>query len=455
MMNKKNLNARTLILIATAAFMFAFVPVGLCGQETFNKEEFAARRAKVFEKIGDGVGVVFANEKHRYPLKFRQSPDFFYLTGIEEPDAILVMVGANKRSMLFARRAQPWQASVEGPGIFDRKDAAEFYGLGGVFPLDELFTVMGSRMSKTTKLYAPLTAADDLQFARNEMPFNESESMNHPLNSAPLRSKQAIGKLREWQPQLTLSDINPILDHLRWVKTPYEIERMRMTGKIGAEGVKEAIKGTKPGMFEYELEAAAKFIYVKRGARGDAFTPIVASGPNTMILHYMKNNRQMKAGEVVLMDYGSDYDYYTSDITRTWPVSGKFTPEQEKMYRCILEARDAIIAMMKPGIKVSDMQAAAEKVYNKHGFGKLFVDMGRYVGHFIGISVHDVGDDATPFVAGVVYNVEPLIQDEALKIHLRLEDTILITQTGAENLTAAVPAGIEEIYALQRQKPLM
>ncbi len=435
--------------------MVAFVPVGVCAQETFNKEEFAARRAKVFEKIGDGVAIVFANEKHRYPLKFRQSPDFYYLSGIEEPDAVLVLVGANKRSILFARRAQPWQASVEGPGIFDRKDAAEFYGLSGIFPLDELFTVIGSRMSRTAKLYAPLTAADDLQFARNEMPFNESESMNHPLNSAPLRSKQAIGKLREWQPQLTLSDINPILDHLRWVKTPYEIERMRMTGKIGAEGVKEAIKGTKPGMFEYELEAAAKFIYVKRGARGDAFTPIVASGPNTMILHYMKNSRQMKAGEVVLMDYGSDYEYYTSDITRTWPVSGKFTPEQEKMYRCILEARDAIIAMMKPGIKVSDMQAAAEKIYIKHGFGKLFVEMGRYVGHFIGISVHDVGEDETPFVAGVVYNVEPLIQDDTLKVHLRLEDTILITQTGAENLTASVPAGIEEIYALQRQRPLL
>lgn len=443
-----------IILVVTAVLLVTFAQLSVLGQSAFDKDEFSARRAKVFEKIGDGTAVVFANEKHRYPVKFRQSPDFYYLTGIEEPDAILVLIGANKRSFVFARRAQPWQAMVEGPGIFDIKNAGEFYGLSAVLPLDEFFVTTGSGMSRTTRLYAPLTSPDDLQYARNEMPFNESEMISHPLTSTVLRNKQAVNKIKEWQPQLTLVDINPILDELRWVKTPYEIERMRMTGKIGAEGVKEAIKGTKPGMFEYELEAAAKFVYIKRGARGDAFTPIVASGPNTMILHYMKNSRQMKAGDVVLMDYGSDYEYYTSDITRTWPVSGKFTPEQEKMYRCILEARDAIIAMMKPGIKVSDMQDAAGKVYKKYGFEKQFIEMGRYVGHFIGLSVHDVGDDEKPFVAGVVYNVEPLIQDEALKTHMRLEDTILITKTGSENLTAGVPAGIEEIYALLRQKSL-
>lgn len=446
----KVINRNLIIAIVLVIFLFH---LRAAAQETFKKEEFAARRAKVFEKIGDAVAVVFANESHRYPLKFRQSPDFFYLTGIEEPDAILLLIGAGKRTFVFARKKQPWQARVEGPGILDRKDAADFYGISRVFALEEFFLITGGGMSRATKLYAPLSFSDDLQYARNEMSLNEAEMLNSPLNPAIMRNKQAVNKLKEWQPQLTLVDINPILDDLRWVKSPYEIERMRMAGKIGAEGVKEAIKGTKPGMFEYELEAAARFIYNKRGARGDAFTPIVASGPNTMILHYIQNNRQMQAGDVVLMDYGADFDYYTSDITRTWPVSGKFTPAQEKMYRCILEARDAIIAAMKPGVKISDLQNAAQEAYKKHGFEKEFIDSGRYVGHFIGISVHDVGG-AEPFVPGVVFNVEPLIQDENLKIHMRLEDTVLITPTGAENLTAGVPAGLEEIYAIQRQKPL-
>ncbi len=413
-------------------FLLTIISINLFAQETFNKEEFAARRAKVYEKIGDANAVVFANEKHRYPLKFRQSPDFYYLTGIEEPDAILVMIGSVKRAIIFANRSEPWNAEIEGPGLFDLKDAAEFYGIAKIYGLDQFFHSYA--FTRSDKVYVPLTAPDDVQFARDEMLSLEGASLNHPLNSNFSRHKQAVDVLKKWMPEKTFFDINPILDELRWVKTPYEIERMRHAGKIGAEGVKEAIKGTKAGMFEYELEAAARFIYVKRGARGDAFTPIVASGPNTLTGHYIKNNRQMKDGEVVLLDYGADYDYYTSDITRTWAVSGKFTPEQEKMYRCILEARNAIIAMMKPGITVSDMKNTAAIVYKKYGFEKEFNESGQYVGHFVGMSVHDVGDYEKPFVAGVVYNVEPVIKDA--KQHLRLEDTILITANGAENLTA-------------------
>ena len=441
-------------LCAAILLTIAFALLNATAQDNFNKAEFAARRAKVFDKIGDAAAVVFANQKHRYPVKFRQAPDFYYLTGIEEPDAILVLNGKDKRSYVFARLAPPWQKTVEGPGLLDDKNAAEMYGLSGVMPLGEFFTFLTPQMTRAAKIYAPLTPPDDLQFARRELLIDKSEAVNYPLNSNVVRYQEAVEKLKKWQPQAAFVDVNPILDELRRVKSPYEIERMRMTGRIGAEGVREAIKGTRGGMFEYELEAAARFIYTKRGARGDAFTPIVASGPNTMILHYTNNNRQMKDGDVVLMDYGSDYDYYTSDVTRTWAVSGKFTPEQEKMYRCILDARNAIIAVMKPGVKVSDMQAAAEKVYKKYGFAKEFAAFDRYVGHFVGLSVHDVGDEEAPFVAGVTFNVEPLIQNEKLRIHMRLEDTVLITPTGAENLTASVPAEIEELYALQRRKPL-
>ena len=439
---------------AAVMLSIAFGILAASAQTDFNKAEFAARRAKVFDKIGDAAAIVYANEKHRYAVKFRQAPDFYSLTGIEEPDAILVLLGRERRSYVFAPLAPEWQKQVEGPGLLDDKNAAQTYGLTGVLPLGAFFSTLAPPMKNAAKIYAPLTPPDDLQFARLELLSEEKLDTERPLNPLVFRYKQALQKLKQWQPQATFTDLNPILDELRRVKSPYEIERMRATGRIGAEGVREAIKGTKAGMFEYELEAAARFIYTKRGARGDAFTPIVASGPNTMILHYMKNDRQMKDGDVVLMDYGSDYDYYTSDVTRTWAVSGKFTPEQEKMYRCILEARNAIIAVMKPGIKVSDMQAAAEKVYKKYGFEKEFARFDRYVGHFVGLSVHDVGDEKLPFVAGVVFNVEPLIQNEQLQIHMRLEDTVLITPTGAENLTAGVPAGLEELYALQRQQPL-
>jgi Xaa-Pro aminopeptidase len=162
----------------------------------------------------------------------------------------------------------------------------------------------------------------------------------------------------------------------------------------------------------------------------------------------------MESGDVVLMDYGADFDYYTSDITRTWPVSGAFTPEQEKMYRCVLEARDAIIAAMKPGVSIAQLQGAAEEVYKRHGFQRQFLELDRYVGHPVGLSVHDVGggNPAEVLRAGVVFNVEPLLEFRDRKIHMRLEDTVLVTETGAENLTASVPADLDPLYALIKQK---
>jgi Xaa-Pro aminopeptidase len=422
-------------------------------QTAFDKAEFAARRAKVFDKIGDGMAIVLANEEHPHAVRYRESPDFFYLTGIEEPGAVLVLLGKQKQAVVVAAKKPEWKLRSEGPGIRDIPDAAKIYGITRVSALENLYGALNFQSNGVKKLYVPLTPPDQLEYARDEIIGLDAEEMKMPF-ARMSRVKNFVAGLHGWLPQMELVDINPILNDLRWVKSPYEIERLRMAGKIGAEGVKEAIKGTRPSMYEYELEAAARFVYTKRGARGDGFMPIVASGPNTLIFHYNKNNRKMQAGEVVYMDYGADYDYYVSDITRTWPVGDKFTPEQEKMYRCILEARAAIIAAIKPGVVVADLQNVAEVVYKKHGYGKDFVDEGRYVGHFVGISVHDVGEDDRPFVPGVIFNVEPLMSNEAMKTHVRLEDTILVTATGSENLTAGVPAELNEIYALMKMAPI-
>src|SRR4051812_19896777 len=423
-------------------------------QGAFDRSEFASRRAKLFEQIADGVAVVFAADPHVQPVKFRQSPDFYYLTGIEEPGAILLMVGRTRESFVFARQRETWELSVEGPGLLDEKSAPETYGLTNVAPL-EVFTRTFEEAAKgSKKLYVPLSPPDALQMARSEMAMHERKVASNPLYKYTPTFAQAVARLREMQPTLTPSDVNRIIDSLRWIKSPYEIERVRRSAAIAAEAMSAAMRGTHPGEYEYEVEAAARFVQTRRGARGDAFTPIVASGPNTITWHYERNDRQMRAGEVVLMDYGADFDYYASDITRTWPVSGTFTPEQEKMYRCILEARAAIIAAMKPGVTLGRMQDVAEEVYKKHGFRQQFLELGRYVGHFVGMSVHDVGS-MMPNVAlkpGVVFNVEPLIEFRDKQIHMRLEDTVLITETGAENLTAAAPAEVEAVYALVKQK---
>ncbi|HLM01740.1 MAG TPA: Xaa-Pro peptidase family protein, partial [Pyrinomonadaceae bacterium] len=400
--------------------------------QMFDKEEFRARRAKLVERLGaDGVAVIFGGQSHVHAVRFRQSPDFYYLTGIEEPGSVLVVNGARKASYVFVPKRSPGKVAAEGPGVRDMEKPAEFYGIN-VLPLENFYSISNFALSPASKMYVQMTPPDELQLSRNEAASHNANRMDSGFFRQEPEINRLIGEIRKWKPGLQVADVSPMLDEMRWVKSAYEIERLRKAGQIVAEGLREAMKGTKPGMFEYEIEAVARFFNVKRGARGDAFTPIVASGPNTVVYHYTQNNRRMQAGEIVYFDYGADYDYYTSDITRTWAVSGRFTPEQEKWYRCILEARNTIIAAMKPGVSVRDLQKAAEPVYQKYGFLQEYINGGRYVGHFIGISVHDPGDETKPFVPGVVFNVEPVIEPPGQKLHLRLEDTVLITATGAE-----------------------
>ena len=437
--NVRHVFISTLLLLACVAATFA--------QQPFNKAEFAARRTKLFEKIPDGVAVLFAAKGQHYPVKFRQSPDFYYLTGIEEAGAVLVMVGPTRSTFLFVPRRSEPQIRAEGPGLWQMEKKEEVYGLTRVQPIEEFLPTVQFFGQRAKKLYMLTGSQGNVQNAREELDFYEQLETSQSASGGLIEAKRAINAVQQMLPQLTFHALNPLLDEMRWIKSPYEIELIRKSSEIGAEGVKEAMKGTRAGMYEYEIEAAARFVYTKRGARGDAFRPIVASGPNTMILHYSANNRRMMDGDVVYMDYGADYEYYTSDITRTWPVSGRFTPEQEKMYLCILEARDAIIAAMKPGVTIKQLQDVAEAVYKKHGFLKEFQAFGRYTGHTIGISVHDVSpaDRDRPLEAGVVYNVEPLIEIADKKIHMRLEDTVLVTPTGAINMTASVPAALEEV----------
>jgi Xaa-Pro aminopeptidase len=442
--------ARPVRFILLFLLLGSLHPLPLPAQEgAFDKSEFAARRARLLEKIGDGVAVVVAGEEHIYNVRFRQSPDFFYLTGLEEPGAVLLLNGVTKNVAVFA---------VAGSGIRDDSTAGSRYGIA-VLPLDNFFFyfAIASGNESARKLYLQLTPPDDQLHARFETRMLLGQAASHPLLGREPPLAEAHRRLRQAAPQLTETDLSPLIDELRWVKTPYEIARLREAGRIGARAVSEAIRGTRPGMFEYDIAAAAQYANTRLGARGDGFLPIVPSGPNAPDVHYDRNTRQMQAGELVYLDYGSDYDYYTSDITRVWPVSGRFTAEQEKLYRCVLEARDAIIAAMRPGVTLRQLKEAAAPVYQRYGWLDAYNRSGRYIGHFVGISVHDVGGISgswldRPLAAGVVFNVEPILEFRDRGVHLRLEDTILITESGAENLTAGVPAAVDQLLALVREK---
>jgi Xaa-Pro aminopeptidase len=440
-----------------ALFALLLLPSTLAAQD-FEKAEFAARRAKLLEKIPDGIAVILGGIEHPYPLRFRQSPDFYYLTGLEEPGTVLVLNGVTKNAAVFAVKRPEFGGPSVTPRLRDIENAQDRYGVA-VLPMESFYTFLGfaGNNAAIKKLYLQLTPPDAQIHARFEAQLFAAQALDHPLFGQQQPYAVAIERIREAASHLEAADVSPLLDELRWVKTPYEIERLRRSGRMGAEATAEAIRATRPGMYEYEIAAAAQYVSTRLGADGDAFPPIVPSGPLTPIVHYMENRRQMKSGEIVYLDYGSDWEYYTSDITRTWPVSGRFTAEQEKMYRCVLEARNAIIAAIKPGATLTSLKDAAERVYQRHGYRDAFLGSGRYIGHFIGIAVHDVGGISgpwldKPFAVGVVFNVEPILQFPEKKIHIRLEDTVVLTEKGAENLTAAVPAEVEPLYALIKEK---
>ena len=438
--------------------LVSLAPMRVSAQERVDTAEFAARRARLLAGIPDGIAVILGGEEHSYPVRFRQSPDLYYLTGLEEPGVILVLNGVTKNAAVFALKRLKFGPPDPTPELRDIDRPIERYGLT-VQPMENFFTFVSFAAwnPAVQKLYVQLSPPDDLLHSRGEARAANAIAMEHPVLGHLPSPTQAIERIHAAVPHLALADVSPKLDELRWVKSRYEIERLRQAGRIGAAAVAEAIKGTRPGMYEYEIAAAAQYVNTRMGARGDAFPPIVPSGPLAPIVHYMDNTRQMQAGELVYMDYGSDWQYYTSDITRTWPVSGRFTAEQEKMYRCVLEARNAIIAAMKPGVSIASLQDVAAGVYATYGYQEEFEATGRYIGHFVGIAVHDVIDISgvaaqKPFVAGTVFNVEPILEFPDRKIHIRLEDTVIITESGAENVTAGVPADVEPLYALIRQR---
>ena len=316
----------------------ALPPMRVSAQTAYDKGEFAARRERLLAGMPDGIAVILGGQAHEYPVRFRQSPDLYYLTGLEEPGLVLVLNGVTKKAAVFALKRPKFGALEPTPDLRDVPQPVETYGLP-VQPMENFFTFLtfAAWNPAVQKLYVQLTPPDDLLHSRGEARVANAIAMDHPvLGHEPLAS-QAIERIHSAVPHLALADVSPRLDELRWVKTTYEVARLRRAGDIGAAAVAEAIRGTRPGMYEYEIAAAAQYVNTRMGARGDAFPPIVPSGPLAPIVHYMDNTRQMRAGELVYMDYGSDVEYYTSDITRTWPVSGRFTAEQEKMYRCVLD----------------------------------------------------------------------------------------------------------------------
>ena len=410
---------------------------------------FAARREALMKKIEGAVAVLQGAPETRAYAAFRQDNNFYYLTGVDAPDAMLLLDGVKHRTLLFLPPRDEKTGIWEGPRPYAGPEARRQYGIDEVLELSQFVEELEKRRSYFRELYTPFTPQELAATSRDRALQHDSAQLNDPWDGRPSRESVFEQNLRtKLGSKVEIKDLSPILDEMRRVKDAQEIERLTEAGRIGAIGIKEAMRAVRPGLYEYQIAAVAEFFFEWKGASGPAFFPIVGSGPNSCILHYSRNDRKMEKGDLVVMDFGPDYRNYQSDITRTFPVSGKFSEEQSVAYRAVLEAQKAALEKIRPGATFGDLNEAAKDVLRRHGYAN---SMPHGVSHYVGMSTHDVGK-SVPFEPGVVITVEPgiYVPDKALGI--RIEDTVLVTRDGYEILTGGVPKEIAEIEKLMSEK---
>ena len=398
-----------------------------------------------------------SNDTH---YRFRQDSDFFYLTGFEEPDAIAVLKpGETHEYVLFVRPRDPereiWdgrRAGVEG--------AKSEFGAGEAFPIDEFFEKLPEILNGAEVLYYRLGVNSNL----DDKIIREIARMR-ALNRKPI------------SPPQTIVDPATIVHELRVVKSPEELEIMQQAADIAAEAHCEAMKAVRAGMREYEIEALIEQVFRRHGSAGPAYTSIVGAGANATVLHYINNDGELRDGELLLLGAGAEYKGYASDITRTFPINGRYSSAQREIYDLVLKAQMACVEMVRPGVthdqlkqhsievltegmvELGLLQGDPEQLIKDKKYEKFYM---HGLGHMIGIDVHDVGryyygTESRALEPGVVMTVEPGIYvaadskdvpEKYLGIGVRIEDDVLCTNNGPRVLTTKVPKQAEEIEAL-------
>jgi Xaa-Pro aminopeptidase len=425
-------------------------------------EIHAARQAQLAQQMQHGVALVrtapeqLRNRDAHYPFRFDSY--FYYLCGFPEPEAVLVVIaGAEQKSILFCRdkdlEREIWDGHRFGPE-----------GAREAFSVDEAYSI-----SRLDEMAPELLANQPRVFC--------------DVGSDPAWDAQVIGWVNRVRAKVragitaptAIYDIRTLLDEMRLIKDAHEITIMRNAARISAGAHRRAMRETRPGRREFEIEAELIHEFRRHGAQAPAYTPIVAGGANACILHYVQNQAELRDGDLLLIDAGCELDGYAADITRTFPVGGRFSGAQRDVYQLVLAAQAAAIAQVKPGNEFEDPHAAAVKVLAQgfidlglcKGTADSVIESGDYrrfymhrTGHWLGMDVHDAGDYKRDgawrkLVAGMTLTVEPgcyiRAADDVPKhlwdIGVRIEDDVLVTQSGCEVLTADAPKAIADIEA--------
>lgn len=428
-------------------------------------QEYASRRARLADRLeGDSVAVLFAaplkrrNRDVYYP--YRPDSDFYYLTGFPEPEAVMALVPGCPEGeyVLFCQDRNPELELWDGP-LAGLEGAREHYGADQAHTIDSLDEIMPGLIAGRERVYYMM--AQEPSYDQRIAKWTEAARLHTRGSPAP---------------QAELVSLKTTLHELRLYKSRHEVRSMRRAAKIAAAGHKRAMRACRPGMTEYQLEAELIAEFIRQGARAPAYPPIIGGGANGCILHYIDNNAELQDGELVLIDAGAEYHCYASDVTRTFPISGRFSPEQAAVYEIVLASQLAAIAEVRAGCHWNHPHEAAVRVLTE-GLVELGILSGELnelvekkaytpyymhrTGHWIGMDVHDVGDyriggEWRMLEPGMVMTVEPGLylrpdtpglDQRWWNIGIRVEDDVLVTREAPEVLSQDAPKQAQEIEA--------
>jgi Xaa-Pro aminopeptidase len=438
------------------------------GSEIFPPEEFAARREKLMVQIGDAAAIVLGATEPPGEVPFRQNSQTFYLSGVVEPRAIVLIDGRTKKTTVFlqpvnARR----ETSMFGPALAPGMETTAALGVDAVRPSAEFTSAVTALAADRRTIYTPFAAEVLGSQSQGDPTRLWNANKADPWDGRDSREATFIEKLKLAAPSSEIKNLDPIVNALRAVKSPREIAILKEATRIAGEGIIAAMRRARPGMHEYELQAEAEYVFKKGGALGASYFALIATGKNTYYTHYHRNTATLADGDLVQFDYAPDYKYYQSDVTRVFPANGTFTPRQREYYEIYLKLYQALLTSIAVHKTPAEVIATAVTKMDAIMAGYRFTDERikaaaakmvegfrarkepRGLGHNVGLEVHDVGGLQAPTLEpGRVFTIEPQMRLEDEHLGVRLEDMILITESGYENLSQFVPIEVRDIEKL-------
>ena len=385
---------------------------------------FKERREILMQKMGKGIGLVFAGEEYD-GSKFAANPDFYYLTGLDdEPGAILILAPAEKKrkEMLLLKPRNPEIEQWEG----------ERLPLGNELRIKTGFKYIRRTDGLAGWLNRFLNNCDTLCVLSRPAAYT----------SPVPEDLKILGELQSRWLSKTLKDCSRLITEMRLIKSQYELDLLTKAIRITEASLKNVFANIRPGMSEEEAEIMFENYSQENGAKYLAFPSIVGSGHSSTVLHYTRNSAEIKEGDVVVLDLGAEYKHYAADVTRTIPVSGKFTPRQKEIYEIVWQAQQEALKRLKPGVTIDEIYEAAYEIIDKAGYGDNFI---HGLSHFIGLEVHDVGYYDEPLKPGMVISVEPGIYIPEEDLGVRIEDDVLITKKGYQILSGGIPTQADDL----------